>query len=234
MATRNNILTREIDKLKRQILILGGVVEDGLRKAAEAVRERNVDLADEVIAADEEVDRREVDLEEECLKVLALHQPVAVDLRFIVAVLKINNDLERIGDMATAIADHAKFLAARPPVSFPFDFEAMVDRVQEMLRLSLDALVNESASKAQRVRLADDEVDEMHHATYDRAAELIRRHPEHLEATINLIGLSRRLERIADQATNIAEDVVYLVEGHIVRHLSPLRPPRTDLGIRKS
>ncbi len=224
MATRNNILAREIEKLKQHILLIGGLVETALRRAAEAVRERDVEKAKEVIEADREIDHHEVELEEECLKVLALHQPVAVDLRFIVAVIKINNDLERVGDLASAVADHAIFLAERPQIEFPFDFEDMINRVRDMLRTALDALVKDSSSMAQTVRLADDEVDEIHHNTYIAAVDLIRKRPDDLESIINTIGLSRRLERVADQATNIAETVIYLEEGHIVRHMVPRKP----------
>lgn len=221
MSPRNTILAREITRLKQHILFLGGRVEESLRQAVRAVVDRDAELARSVIDTDVEIDRLEVELEEECLKILALHQPVAIDLRFIVAVLKINNDLERVGDLATNIAEHALFLSEHPPIPFPFDFEGMAERVQEMLRTSLDALVNHSSSKAQQVRLADDEVDRMHHATYAAVEELIRRHPDHIQSAIHLMGLSRRLERVADQATNIAEDVIYLVEGEIVRHVRP-------------
>ncbi len=221
MSPRNTILAREIDRLKQHILLLGGRVEESLRQAVKAASDRDVALARSVIDTDEEIDRLEVELEEECLKILALHQPVAIDLRFIVAVLKINNDLERVGDLAANIAEHALFLIEHPPIPCPFDFEGMAERVQEMLRTSLDALVTHSASKAQQVRLADDEVDRMHHDTYAAVEELIRAHPDSIQCAINLMGLSRRLERVADQATNIAEDVIYLVEGEIVRHVRP-------------
>jgi phosphate transport system protein len=225
MGTRATILNREMDKLKQRFLLLGGRVEQSLRQAVQAARERDTDLARKVIETDDEIDTLEVELEEECLKILALHQPVAVDLRFIVAILKINNDLERVGDLAANVAEHALFLAERPPLPFPFDFEGLAERVQAMVRLSLDALVNQSAAKAQEVRLADDEVDRMHHETYGAVERLIREQPEHLASAINLLGLSRRLERVADQATNIAEDVIYLVEGEIVRHTD--RSPRS-------
>jgi phosphate transport system protein len=222
MSTRTTILNREIDRLKQRFLLLGGRVETSLRQAMQAVRERDTDLARRVIETDDEIDQLEVELEEECLKILALHQPVAIDLRFIVAILKINNDLERVGDLAANIAEHALFLAERPPLAFPFDFEGLAGRVQAMVRLSLDALVSQSAAKAEEVRLADDEVDRLHHDTYAAVERLIRERPERLDCAINLLGLSRRLERVADQATNIAEDVIYLVEGEIVRHASPL------------
>jgi phosphate transport system protein len=224
MSTRTTILNREIDRLKQRFLLLGGRVETSLRQALQAVRERDTDLARRVIETDDEIDQLEVELEEECLKILALHQPVAIDLRFIVAILKINNDLERVGDLAANIAEHALFLAERPPLAFPFDFEGMAGRVQAMVRLSLDALVSQSAAKAQEVRLADDEVDRLHHDAYGSVERLIREHPDRLDCAINLIGLSRRLERVADQATNIAEDVIYLAEGEIVRHLVPGPP----------
>jgi len=212
------LLAREMERLKQRFLFLGGRVEKSLSMAVQSVRDRDRDLAREVIEKDAEIDDLEVELEEECLKILALHQPVAVDLRMIVAILKINNDLERVGDLAANIAEHAIFLADKPPLGFPFDFDQMADRTQEMLRKALDSLVNESGATAQEVREADDLVDRLHERTYGAVEALIRDRPEHIECAINFIGLSRRLERVADMATNIAEDVIYLVEGEIVRH----------------
>ena len=216
--SRSTLLTREIERLKQRFLFLGGRVEKMLRDAVQSVHDRDRDLAREVVEHDLEIDDLEVELEEECLKILALHQPVASDLRLIVAILKINNDLERVGDLASNIAEHTLFLADRPSVCFPFDFERMATETQEMLRKSLDALVHESAVKAQDVRVMDDVVDALHEETYAAVERLIRERPDQLECAINFIGLSRRLERVADLATNIAEDVIYLVEGEIVRH----------------
>jgi len=161
---------------------------------------------------------REIDIEEECLKLLALHQPVAMDLRFIVAVLKINNDLERISDLAVNVAERAAFLAARPKIDAPFDFLLMARKAQTMLRMSLDALVNWESSLASQVCAMDDEVDAINREMYNQVKDEIRKHPENLDALIHLLSVSRHLERIADQATNIAEDVIYMVEGKIVRH----------------
>jgi len=216
--THDSLMQRELDKLKKRFLIFGGRVEAALGLAVKSATERDVLAAHRVIDEDRELDVLEVDLEEECLKLLALHQPVAVDLRFIVAVLKINNDLERVGDQAVNIAEHALYLADRPQLVFPFDFPTMADRAQEMLRQSLDALVSQSAAAAQAVRDADDVIDAMHAAMYDEVERQMRDDPGNLDSYIHFIGLSRCLERVADLATNVAEDVIYLVEGEIVRH----------------
>jgi phosphate transport system protein len=189
-----------------------------VQKAVKALAERNAALAREVMEADPHVDELEVEAEEDCLKVLALHQPVATDLRFIIAVLKINSDLERIGDMAVNIAERAEFLASQERLDPPIDFSEMADQAQRMLKQSLDALVNMDAALAVEVCAADDAVDAINREMYARIQEGIRRRPEHLECLMHLLAVSRHLERIADHATNIAEDVVYMVEGEIVRH----------------
>ncbi len=211
-------LHKELDKLKQRILALGAVVEDSMRKAVQSLEDRNAGPAEEVIDTDFEVDRAEVQTEEECLKILALHQPVAIDLRFIVAVLKINNDLERIGDLAVNIAERALYLAENDGTVIPFDFEGMARKAQQMLKDSLDALVNMDADLARRVGAADDEVDALNREMYIQVRRSIRESPEHLESLIHLLSASRHVERIADHATNIAEDVIYMVEGDIVRH----------------
>src|SRR5271154_1827477 len=133
---------REIEKLKTMLLSLGADVEENVYKAVRALDERDGSVAEQVINADGQVDRFEVYLEEECLKILALHQPVAIDLRFVIAVLKINNDLERIGDLAVNIAERAKFLATKDPLDVPFDFLSMAEKTRAMLKRALDALVN--------------------------------------------------------------------------------------------
>ena len=209
---------REIDNLKKKILDLGALVESRVRKATLSIQERDLNLAREIIEKDLEIDHIEVDVEEECLKILALHQPVAIDLRFIIAVLKINNDLERIGDLAVNIAERSLYLAKKPPLEISFDFIGMAKKVQLMLKNSLDALVNLSASLAKEVCMKDDEVDEMNRQMYHTVQEGIRTHPERVESLIHKLSISRHLERIADHATNIAEDVIYMVEGEIVRH----------------
>ncbi len=211
-------LERELSKLKRQILSLSAMVEESVRDAVRALESRDERLAQKVIEGDPEIDSTEVDLEEECLKLLALYQPVATDLRFIVAALKINNDLERIGDLAVNIAERAQYIATHDPVDTTFDFAGMAEKAQAMVKKSLDALVNLDAKAAFEVCAADDEVDAMNRQMYLQVQEGIRRHPDQMPSFIHLLSTSRHLERIADHATNIAEDVIYMVEGTVVRH----------------
>lgn len=211
-------LEREIDKLKQKILLLGTMVEESLHLAMQSLEDRNENTAEKVMDGDQHIDQMEVDLEEECLKLLALHQPVATDLRFIIAVLKINNDLERIGDLAVNIAERARYLTTQPEVKIRLDFEAMAEKVQIMLKKSLDALVNRDSKLAHQVTLADDEVDAMNRDMYKRITQAVCDSQDNPDTLIHRLSISRHLERIADQATNIAEDVIYMIEGQIVRH----------------
>jgi phosphate transport system protein len=211
-------LQREIEKIKKAILSLCALVEEQVQLAVRALLDRDPELAARVEKRDTEIDHREVEVEEECLKALALHQPVASDLRLIVAVLKINSDLERIGDLAVNIARKAIAFSAQAPMAIPFDVGGMCQKTQAMLRDSIDALVNLDAAQAHNVCARDTEVDQMKHANRKKAEELMRSEPEHSAALLNLLATSRNLERIADHAANIAEDVIYLVEGRIVRH----------------
>jgi phosphate transport system protein len=215
------LLQREIGKLKSMISSLGAQVEENVEKAVRAVHERDETLATAVIESDPDIDLMEVNIEEECLKVLALHQPVAHDLRFIIAVLKVNNDLERIGDLAGGIAEQVEHLSADGPREVPYDLLGMAGKVRAMLRDSLDALTGKDAEIAQRVREADDEVDAMDRLMYPEVRAAIRERPDKMEGYIRLLRVSQNLERIADHATNIAEDVIYLAEGEIIRHTTP-------------
>jgi phosphate transport system protein len=209
---------REIDKLKKKILTLGAVVEETVLMAVRAVEERDSVLADRVIRGDAEIDQAEVDLEEDCLKILALHQPVAIDLRFIIAVLKMNNDLERIGDLAVNIAERAMFLNNLERIDTPYDLHHLAKRSHWMLHSSLDALINLDSALARQICGADNEVDAINREMYELVSDAIRNDPQHLDALIALLSVSRYLERIADHATNIAEDVIYMNEGMIARH----------------
>jgi phosphate transport system protein len=209
---------REIDGLKRHLLSLCAVVDEQVQLAMRALLERDEQLAGEVCQRDADVDQREVEVEEECLKILALYQPVAVDLRFIAAVLKINNDLERIGDLAVNIARKARALAAAPPIAIPFDLAGMSEKTQAMLRDSLDAMVNQDARLANEVCGRDDEIDLMKHDARRQAEEMIAADPAQTSLLLRLLAVSRNLERIADLATNISEDVIYMVDGKIIRH----------------
>lgn len=211
-------LQREIDRLSKEILSLGAIVENSVGMAVKAIDDRDSTLAEKVVNSDMQIDRAEVDLEENCLKVLALNQPVAIDLRFIIAVLKINNDLERIGDLAVNIAERVKFLSVQPRIKVPYNLEELVEKTRWMLRKSLDSLVKLDTSIAKQVCTADDEVDAINRDMYDLVKEAIRANPEHLDVLIPYLSVSRYLERIADHATNIAEDVIYMVDGVIARH----------------
>ena len=210
---------KELENIKKRILTLGALVEDRVRLAAQAVDQIDAEIAQRIIKADYEVDEMEVEIEEECLKVLALHQPVAVDLRFIIAVIKINNDLERIGDQAVNIAQRVEVIAKRPKPPFIFDYAEMGQKAQRMLKMSLDALVNLDVDIAYKVITMDDEVDQIKKDAYDKIKQAIQDLPERVGYYINLLLISRHLERLADHATNIAEEVIYLVEGEIYRHV---------------
>ena len=213
-------LKREIEKLKKMLLSLCAAVEESLRLAIKSINERDENLARNVIETDDRIDHMEVDVEEECLKILALHQPVAIDLRFIITALKINNDLERIGDLSVNIAERSKFLALRKGSDVLLDFEQISQKAQAMLRNSLDSLVHMDCELARQVCRADDEVDTINRNMYTQVKDNIRRHPDWIERLIHLLAISRDVERIADHATNIAEDVIYMVEGEIIRHVT--------------
>lgn len=211
-------LQREIDGLKKKLLSLGAEVEERVRMAVSSVMERDEELARRVIEGDGMINEAEVELEEEGLKVLALYQPVAVDLRFIIVLLKINNDMERIGDLAVDVAERAVEICSSEPVRFDFDYSLMAGKAKEMLRESLDSLVNLKVETAYTVMEKDQEVDDMHRASYGLVQEEVMKDPSVFSALVPFLGISKHLERIADLATNIAEDVIYLAEGKIVRH----------------
>lgn len=211
-------LSRELDRLKQMLLDLSNLVEESQHNAVRALVDRNPNLAAEVIDGDRIIDAQEVLVEEECLKILALHQPVATDLRFIISAMKLNHDLERVGDLAVNLAKRTLQLARLADPEIVLDFPGMAARAEKMLRDSLDALVNLDAALAHRVCAADDEVDAMNRAMYAQIRKALGQKPEHIDALLHLLSASRHLERVADHATNIAEDIIYLIEGEIVRH----------------
>jgi phosphate transport system protein len=213
-------IERQIESLKERILRLGTLVEEAISKSITALINRDVHLAQRVAANDEEIDRMEVEVEEECLKILALYQPVAADLRFVVAVLKINNDLERMGDLARNIAKRVTQLEGGDPYDLPPEIRTMATQAQEMVRQCLDAVVKRDPTLARQVREEDDIVDEARQRIQRRVLQGIKDHPENVENLLRINSVSKHIERIADMATNIAEDVVYMVEGDIVRHRS--------------
>ena len=211
-------LQKDIDSIKTKIITMGSEIEDRVYKASLAIINRDVRLAEEVIQSDEEIDRMEVDIEEHCLKILALYQPVAIDLRFIIAVLKINNELERVGDIAVNIAERGKYLIQHKDYEIPYDIKAMATKVESMLTRSIDALVNMDVHLAYKIRAEDDEVDAYNREMYATVKNMLVEDPEHINCTLHAVSAGRHLERIADHACNIAEDVIYLVDAEIVRH----------------
>jgi phosphate transport system protein len=220
-------LLRDLDNLQHDLLALAASVEEAVNLAVRALQERDPRLAEQVIAGDDRIDQEENHVEEECLKILALHQPVAVDLRRIAAALKINTDLERMADLAEDIAERAERLAQLPPIPIPEKLQRMTDLATAMVRESLDAFVNLDVRQARRVIRLDDEVDSHNHDIIEELLDMMRRSPEMVEPGMSLFSAVRHLERIADHATNIAEDVVYLVEGEIIRH-RPAALPTED------
>ena len=211
-------LQTELKHLNQRLLSLCALVEDQSQAAVRSLLERNRELAEAVERADPEIDRAEIEVEEECLKILALYQPVAGDLRLVVAVLKANNDLERIGDLAVNIARKAAALASAPALEVPVDIAGMWTKTRQMLHDSLDSLVRADAALAAGVRAHDDEVDEMKRQFRQVVEDRIQLTPDRIEGLLRLMAVVRNLERMADYATNIAEEVIYLVEGRITRH----------------
>jgi phosphate transport system protein len=210
---------RELDKIKKMILSLGALVEKRVRQVKQALEDRDVAVAKEIIHLDHEIDQMEVDIEEECLKIIALHQPVATDLRFLIAVIKINNDLERIGDQVVNIAQRIVSIAKVPIAPYHFDYAEMADKAESMLRMSLDSLVNQDLDDAIKVLHLDDEVDKIKNEVYVLIKTAIADGvTKDIGYMINLLLISRHIERLADHATNIAEEVIYMIEGEIVRH----------------
>jgi phosphate transport system protein len=197
---------------------MGGRAEEALTSSVKSLNNRDRKLAEWVVSNDNSIDVFEVEIEEECLKILALYQPVATDLRFVIAILKINSDLERIADLAVNIAERALALPSEQPLSIPPELGEMEKKVQSMLKDAIDSLVNLNLALAHDVLICDDEVDQLHRNMYKLFEESIRNSPEDIDHFINLLSVSRYLERSADQVTNIAEDVVYMVTGNIIRH----------------
>jgi phosphate transport system protein len=213
-----SLLHKELGHLEKQLLSLTAIVEENVQLSFRALTERDVALAEKLIASDELVNRKEVELEEECLKILALHQPVANDLRMIVAILKINSNLERIADQAVNISERTVALANFAHVDCPLNLTDMAQKVIIMLEKAIESLINADLGLAQGVLELDDEVDTLHGHNYQLFKDYIRNNPETIDTVLSYLTVSRHLERVADLATNIAEDVIYLNEGTIVRH----------------
>lgn len=211
-------LHRKTELLKQRLISLAVTVEESVLLAIRAIRDRDSKIATSVIDGDKEIDRVEIEIEEICLEILALHQPVALDLRLITGVFKIINQLERIGDLAVNIAETAVLLASESPLNIPSEYYLMAERAENMLKRSIDAFVNMDEDLAVRVLADDDEVDMMKHKLHRDFEERLTLELDRRRALLHLFLVSRHLERIADHSTNIAEDVIYMVTGEIVRH----------------
>jgi phosphate transport system protein len=213
----------ELINLKKKLMLVSTMVEERVRTAASVISSRDEETIQKLILTDYEIDEMEVEIEEDCLKILALHQPVASDLRFIIAVIKINNEIERIADMAVSIAIRVQTISEDieqcdiQDNTWVHEYNRMSEKVITMLRMSLDALVNRDSKLARKVFILDDDVDAILKESYDRARQMLRRDTSHPGCLINIYLLARHLERIGDRATNIAEEVIHLVEGTIVR-----------------
>jgi phosphate transport system protein len=211
-------LQRDLERVQQELVSLARSVESTIHKAIDALQRRDVALARQVIGGDDDIDQEENRVEEDCLKVLALHQPVASDLRRVCCAMMINVDLERMGDLAVNIAERAKALGGHPGVAAPERLQAMTDLTAAMVRQALEAFVREDALLARSVCRLDDEVDRLNVECIQEVIDVMKADSGLVEPGLSLFSAVRHLERIADHATNIAEDVIYLVEGEIVRH----------------
>lgn len=209
---------RQLLLLRERILELGRVVENAFERSIAALLTRDADLATAVVNDDKIVDRMEVELEEECLKTLALYQPMANDLRLVVSILKINNDLARVGDLARNIAKRAAYLSQHPVNELTEAVREMAAKSQAMLKRSLDALVETDSHLAHQVCLADEEVDGLNKQIHSLVRGRLEADRSNVEVWLKWNSVAKHIERVADMSTNIAEDVIYLVEGNIVRH----------------
>ena len=208
----------ELEALKQTLLAMGGLVEDQIRRAMQALVERDDDLAAQVIERDREVNAYDIEVDEKCVELLALNQPTAGDLRFITTAMKIVTDLERIGDQAVNIAQRTIELNREPQLKPYIDLPRMSEQAQRMVKDSLDAFVARDTMLARRVCGDDDSVDALKEQIFRELLTFMMEDPKTIPRAIRLIFISRSLERVADHATNIAEMVVYLVESKMVRH----------------
>ena len=208
----------ELQQLKTRLLEMGGLAEDRVRSIVEALVERDADVVERVLGGDGPINQLHIEIDKRCFKLLALHQPMAVDLRAIVSAVKINTDLERVGDMAINIAEAVKRYMRHPPVKELIDIPRMADIAQRMLRDALDAYVRRDVTLAQAVLDADDALDALKTQVFRELLTYMLQNPSTIEPSLDLILISRHLERIGDHATNIAEDVIFMVSARDVRH----------------
>ena len=220
----------QIEELKGQLLLMSGQAERIIRKAVEALQRRDLALADEVFRDDKAIDRLEIDIEERCIELLALQQPLARDLRLITSAIKISNDLERVGDHAVNIAGCVQKLVKLPTVQPLADLRPLVEGATGMLREALDAFVRRDADSARRLVLRDDEVDDLNRHLFGELLARMVRNPAEIEASLTFVLVGRNLERIADLATNVAEEVVFIAEARVIKHHAEEAPIQDEFG----
>lgn len=214
----NAHLRKDLERLKAQIVREAIAVESNVRKSVKALRELSVKLAEDVVKSDYDIDKTEVDIEEECLKILALHQPVASDLRLVITVLKINNELEHIGDVAVNIAKRIPFMVSEEKSEVPFDFDTVTSRAVYMLKCAIDSFLEEDEHLALGVCRDDEIIDNENRKCYGKVREIVDKTPRSAMLQMNYLLVSKSLERIGDLCTNIAEDIIYMKRSIIVRH----------------
>jgi phosphate transport system protein len=218
MAQDPRHFAEELDELKQRLLFMGGLAEERVRLAMRALVERDQSLVAEIIGGDQTINVMQLEIDDRCFKLLALYQPMAIDLRAIVAAVKINSDLERVGDLAVNIAEAADRYVSHPPVKALIDLPRMGALAQLMLRQALDAFVSQDIRAAQEVLKQDDVLDALKNQIFRELLTYMLGDTRTIEPGIDLILISRHLERIGDHATNIAEDVIFIVEARDVRH----------------
>jgi phosphate transport system protein len=213
-------LFRMLDDLKQRLLFLSSHVEESVAKVVTALVSRDARLAQEVIVGDAEIDKLEIQIEQECEKIFVLQGPVACDMRFVVATFKINGYLERMGDLTKKIGKNVVYLCGTPPTSARVDFREIADRARSMVKRSMDAFVNSDVALARQVVVDDDAVDQLKDALYEEILDTIPRHLDQLKPLLKLYSVARNFERLGDMATHVAEEVIFLVDGASVRHSS--------------
>ncbi len=208
----------DLQNIRNEVTDLVSHVENIVVTAVKSLVERDKEMATKIVESDTYVNQKEVDIEESCLKVLALHQPVAMDLRYLIGVIKLNNDIERIADLAVNVAERALYLVKADPVIMPFDIHIMSQETCNMLQNTIKALFEKDKDLARAVIKRDQVIDEMNREMYDLIFKAIRKNSDKVDVYINYLSAGRHLERIADYCTNIAEDLIYMEEGIIIRH----------------
>lgn len=211
-------LDRDLLSLRDHVLELGQRVSEMIEKSILMIQNYDRVLVQEIYQTEEAINGMEVYVEEECLKILALHQPVAEDLRFLIVVLKVNNDLERMGDQVVNVAERIEFIADKERVVADLQLTIMADMCARMVNEAIMALTQKDAVKAKEIVMMDDELDSMHRGTYEQLTAVMLERPESITPALSLLTISSNLERIGDLATNIAEEIIFMEEGEIIRH----------------